>query len=153
MKKLLIPFLMCALVLTGCSTGKGVFKLTLSPTPLVMKVDPAIVIHLEVAKSTGAFAQQATKDGAISQSVVYYIPEKGAKVIFMSVYEFSAAKFDHLKNPNQPPSYGTEVLRKNGKVFSVAGPQDSIFDPKSSDGKRVTELYSTIYNKSTYSTP
>jgi hypothetical protein len=118
-----------------------------------MNVDPAIVTHLTVATSTGAFAKEATKDGAIAQTSLYYLPEHGTKVIFMSVYEFPAAKFDRLKNPNQPPSYGTEVLRKDGMVYSVAGPQDSIFDPKSADGKRVTALYATIYLKSTYSTP
>ena len=154
MKRLFVPFLLCLLVLTGCGkTESGVFKLPLSPVPLVMNVDPAIVTHLTVATSTGAFAKEATKDGAIAQTSLYYLPEHGTKVIFMSVYEFPAAKFDRLKNPNQPPSYGTEVLRKDGMVYSVAGPQDSIFDPKSADGKRVTALYATIYLKSTYSTP
>jgi len=153
MKKLFIPFAICLLVLTGCSTTKGVLKLTLSPTPLVMNVDPAIVTHLQVAEPKDSFAKQATKDGAIAQTLVYYIPDQGTKVIFMSVYEFPAAKFDQLKNPNQPPAYGEEVLRKDGKVFSVAGPKDSIFDPKSADGKRVAALYATIYKATTYSTP
>lgn len=142
------------LVLTGCSSAtKGPFKLPLSPVPLVMNVDPALVTHLIVSSATGEWAKQAIKDGAKSQAVIYYIPAKGSRAIFMSVYEFPASKFDRLKNPNQPPSYGTEVLRKDGMVYSVAGPQDSIFDPKSADGKRVTALYATIYLKSTYSTP
>ncbi len=142
------------LVLTGCSSAtKGPFKLPLSPVPLVMNVDPALVTHLIVSSATGEWAKQAIKDGAKSQAVIYYIPAKGSRAIFMSVYEFPASKFDRLKNPNQPPLYGQEVIRKNGEVFSVAGPQDSIFDPKTQDGKNITALYLTIYKASTYTTP
>jgi len=82
--------------------------------------------------------------------MIYYIPSNGSKVIFMSVYEFPAKTFDRLKNPAEPPAYGQEVLRKNGIVFSVAGPQDSIFDPKTADGKNISALYSTIYKSTTY---
>ena len=152
MKKLLASLFISVLVLTGCgSSGHGNFKLPLSPVPLVMNVDTSIVSHLSVSVASGSYAKQATKDGAISQSIIYYIPSTGAKVIFMSVYEFSAATFDRLKNPSQPPAYGQEVLRKNGYVFSVAGPQDSIFDPKTADGINVSALYATIYKSATYS--
>ena len=153
MRKLFVPFVICLLVLTGCSTTKGVFKLTLSPTPLVMKVNPAIVTHLIVSKAAGEWAKQAAKDGAMSQAVVYYQPVQGNRAIFMTVYEFPAVKFDRLKNPNQPPAYGQEVIRKNGIVFSIAGPQDSIYDPKTKDGKNITALYATIYKASTYIAP
>ena len=116
-----------------------------------MSVDKTIAGHLTVKVPPGDWAKQASKDGAISEAVVYYTPSKGSPAIFMSVYEFPSTIFDRLQNPNQPPPYGTEVIRKNGKVFSVAGPQDSIFDPKSQDGKNVGILYATIANPSTYS--
>jgi len=116
-----------------------------------MNVDSAIVSHLAVTVASGDFAKQATKAGAISQSIIYYIPSTGSKAIFMSVYEFPVATFDRLKNPAEPPAYGQEVLRKNGFVFSVAGPHDSIFDPTTADGKNVSALYATIYKSDTYS--
>jgi hypothetical protein len=116
-----------------------------------MSVDPKIVPHLSVVVPTNDFAKSAKKDGAIAQAILYYMPTTGKKAIFMTVYLFPQAAFDKLKNPNQPPSYGQEVLRRNGEVLSVAGPSDSIFDPKSVDGRNVTALYSTIYKASTYS--
>jgi len=67
------------------------------------------------------------------------------------VYYFPAATFDALKNPNEPPAYGQEVIRKNGMVFSIAGPQDSIFDPNTQDGKNISTLYATITKPETYS--
>jgi len=115
-----------------------------------MKVDSAIVTHITVAIPTNDFAKAAKKDGATSQVVLYYQPSSGAKVIFMSVYFFPAKAFDRLKNPNQPPSYGQEVIRRNGNVLSVAGPSDSIFDPKSKDGENISALYATIYKAATY---
>ncbi len=152
MKKLLAPLLISLLVLTGCgNSAHAIFKLPLSPVPLIMNVDTTILSHLVVSVASGDFAKQATKDGAISQSIIYYLPATGSKVIFMSVYEFPATKFDRLKNPAEPPAYGQEVLRKNGFVYSVAGPHDSIFDPKTADGKNVSALYATIYKSATYS--
>ncbi len=151
MKKLLAPLLISVLVLTGCgSSVHGIFKLPLSPVPLVMNVDTTILSHLIVSVASGSYSKQATKDGAIAQSILYYQPNTGAKVIFLSFYEFPAQKFDRLTNPAEPPPYGTEVLRKNGFVYSVAGPQDSIFDPKTADGKNITALYTTIYKSDTY---
>jgi hypothetical protein len=46
--------------------------------------------------------------------------------------------------------FGQEVSRKDGFVLSVAGPQDSIFEPFTPDGKNITTLYEEIYKKSTY---
>lgn len=151
MKKVLLPILACVLALTGCSANSHLFKLPLNPVPYSFKVDPSIVTHLSVRISTGNFAKAATKDGAKAQAIVYYTPTSGKEVIFMSVYLFPQAIFDRLKNPNQPPSYGQEVIRRNGEVLSIAGPSDSIFDPKSADGKNVTALYATIYKTSAYS--
>ncbi len=151
MKKLLAPLLISVLVLTGCgSSVHSFFELPLSPVPLKMRVDTTILAHLIVSVASGSYSKQATKDGAIAQSILYYLPNKGDKVIFLSIYKFSAKKFDQLTDPAEPPPYGTEVLRKNGFVYSVAGPQDSIFDPKTADGKNITALYATIYKSATY---
>jgi hypothetical protein len=46
--------------------------------------------------------------------------------------------------------FGTEVSRKDGYVLAVAGPQDSIFEPFTPDGKNITTLYEELYKKSSY---
>lgn len=151
MKKLLGSLLGIVLLLTGCSSAShGSFNLSLNPVPLTMKVDSAIVTHLSVAKPSGDYANFAKKEGAISQSIIYYTPATGSKVIFASFYEFPIATFNRLSNPDQPPAFGQEIVRKGGIVFSVAGPQDSIFDPNTPDGKNISTLYSTLTKSSTY---
>ena len=115
-----------------------------------MKVDAQIVSHLTVEIPNNDFAKSATEAGAKAQALIYYTPSTGSKVIFMAVYLFPAKKFDRLKNPNEPPAFGQEVLRRNGDVLSVAGPNDSIFDPKTIDGKNIAALYKTITKAETY---
>jgi hypothetical protein len=46
--------------------------------------------------------------------------------------------------------YGTEVARADGYVLSVAGPQDSIYDPESQDGKNIGLLYEALYDPESY---
>lgn len=151
MKKFLTLLLLTVLVLTGCSSSaEQLSTLSLSPVPYFMKVDSTIAPHLSVSAPSGEWPKEAKKAGAIDQSVIYYSPINGAKVIFMSVYYFPAKVFDSLKNPNELPAFGQEVIRKGGLVLSVAGPQDSIFDPKSQDGKNISTLYATITKPSTY---
>jgi hypothetical protein len=36
-------------------------------------------------------------------------------------------------------------------VLSVSGPQDSIFDPASQDGKNITKLYGILNDPNSYS--
>jgi hypothetical protein len=150
MKRLLLVLMASTLALTSCASSKPIFSLPLSPVPYLMKVDASLVTHLTVEIPNNDFAKTATKAGAKAQVLIYYTPATGAKVIFMSVYLFPAKVFDRLKNPNEPPAYGQEVIRRNGDVLSVAGPSDSIFDPKSKDGKNISALYETIYKAATY---
>jgi hypothetical protein len=46
--------------------------------------------------------------------------------------------------------FGQEVSRKDEFVLSVVGPQESIFEPFTPDGKNVTMLYEEIYKKTSY---
>jgi hypothetical protein len=43
--------------------------------------------------------------------------------------------------------FGQEVSRKDEFVLSVVGPQDSIFEPFTPDGKNIAMLYEEIYKK------
>jgi hypothetical protein len=81
---------------------------------------------------------------------MYYQAENENNHIFAGIYDTPEERFDAAKNPNEPPMFGQEVSRKDGFVLSVAGPQDSIFEPFTPDGKNITTLYEEIYKKSTY---
>jgi hypothetical protein len=81
---------------------------------------------------------------------VIYTPDEGQETGLMGVYYMPEAVFDGLANPNEPPMYGTEVARADGYVLSVAGPQDSIYDPESQDGKNIGLLYEALYDPESY---
>ncbi len=151
MKRLFIILIASTLALTGCASNRPLFNLPLSPVPYLMKVDAGLVTHLTVESPSNDFAKSATKAGAKAQAIIYYTPSTGSKVIFMSVYLFPAKTFDRLKNPNEPPAYGQEIIRRNDEVLSIAGPNDSIFDPKTIDGKNIAALYETITKPATSS--
>ena len=51
---------------------------------------------------------------------------------------------------NEPPIYGTEIARADGRVLAVAGPQDSIYDPGTDDGKNISLLYDALYDPESY---
>lgn len=82
--------------------------------------------------------------------MVYYQPAEGSRAILMSVYYFPAEKFDAAQNPNEPPSFGREVIRKDGKILSVAGPQDIIFEPDTEDSRNVIASNDLIYDPENY---
>lgn len=145
------PLLLSALVaLAGCSPGPDAV-LSLAPLPFEMRVPPGISARLSTGPVGGPFGEEVRRAGALASATVYYSPlEQGEKVIFMTAYWFPADRFDSLQAPDQPPLFGTEVLREGGKVFSVAGPVDAIFAPDTPDGRNLTELYGVIYLPATY---
>ena len=116
-----------------------------------MQIPAAILPRLSTGPVDGPFGEQVRESGAIAATTVYYNPlEQGQKVIFMTAYWFPAEKFDAMQCPDQPPLFGTEVLRKDNQVLSVAGPVDSIFAPDTPDGQNLTALYGVIYLPETH---
>jgi len=69
---------------------------------------------------------------------------------FAGVYYFKKADYEKSANPNEPPVYGTIVAEENSMVLLVYGPQDSIFEPTSQDGKNSASLYTLVYNPKSY---
>lgn len=136
--------------LTACSPEPAPV-LSLLPVPFEISVPSGIAPQLLTGPVEEPFGEQVRQAGALASSTVYYRPvEQGEKIIFMTAYWFPAAKFDALQSPDQPPLFGTEVLRKDGKVLSVAGPVDAIFAPDTPDGRNLTALYGVIYLPETY---
>ena len=139
-----------ALLLSACGANQS-GSLSLAPLPFAMEVPAGIVSRLATGLVEGPFGEEVRAAGALASTTVFYSPvEQGEKVIFMTAYWFPAEKFDALQLPDQPPRFGAEVLRKDGKVLSVAGPVDAIFPPDTPDGQNLTQLYGVIYLPGTY---
>jgi hypothetical protein len=111
--------------------------LALSPIPYGFVAPPEIASRLSTGPLTGTWAEQVEAAGARASVLVYYQPESGDKTILFSAYYFPADKWDAAQNPDEPPPFGETVFRGDGRVLSVAGPQDTIFDPETPDGRNV----------------
>jgi len=149
MKKLVKVLLISSLAfLTACVINTT--KISFNPIPYEMKVPKELASRLSVEPMTGDWANQIATAGVVGALTMYYTAEDNTKHIFAGIYYTPEERFDAAKNPNEPPMFGQEVSRKDGFVLSVAGPQDSIFEPFTPDGENITTLYEEIYKKDTY---
>ncbi|NBO27390.1 MAG: hypothetical protein EBU96_11510 [Actinobacteria bacterium] len=122
-----------ALVLAGCSlsmTG----MVDLDPVPYSFHPPSGLESKLSVEPMT----------------TVTYTPDEGQPAILMGAYYMPESVFDQAANPNEPPLYGSEVARADGYVLAVTGPQDSMYDPESQDGKNIGLLYDALYDPESY---
>lgn len=129
-------------------------SINLAPVPFEMKVPKDLAQRITVIDQSGNKESnpkmQAFLDGAISVVQLSYQPISGEKTIFMSAYYFVESDFAKTVVPNEVPRYGTKLITRNGMVLSVSGPQDSIFDAASQDGKNITKLYGVLNNAKSY---
>jgi hypothetical protein len=150
---LLIPVLV--LTMSACANNpEAAGKLNLAPVPYSITVPTEIAKHLSVEDmaldSSNEFTAQAKQAGAIAQVFINYTADDGSIHGFAGVYYFSKADFEKAQNPNEPPVYGSKVVEKSGMVLAIAGPQDSIFEPTSQDGKNSMALYTLIYDPKSF---
>ena len=135
MKTILISlFLMIAAALPARAEKAW---LALAPIPYGFVAPQEIVSHLSTGPLTGPWAEQVKDYGARAAVVVYYQPASGDKTILFSAYYFDADRWDAAQKPDEPPPFGQQVFRGDGRVLSVAGPHDTIFDPDTPDGMNV----------------
>ena len=138
-----------AAVLSACSlTQAGMVDL--DPVPYSFHPPSGLETKLSVEPMTGEWADQAYASGVTSAVTVTYTPDEGDPAILMGVYFMPESVFDGAVNPNEPPLYGSEVARADGNVLAVAGPQDSMFDSESEDGKNIGLLYEALYDPESY---
>lgn len=97
------------------------------------------------------FGASVEATGGIA-TTVSFVPEDAANptAILMTVFWIPAQAFDAAANPNEPPMFGQEVMRSGDHVLSVAGPQDSIYDPQTADGKAIGALYDAMYKRANW---
>ena len=122
----------------------------LAPIPYGFVVPSQIASHLSTGPLTGSWAAQVQAAGARAATVVYYQPESGDKAILFSAYYFPADKWDAAQKPDEPPPFGEAVFRGGGRVLSVAGPHDVMFDPQTPDGKNVIKASEYLQNPDSF---
>jgi hypothetical protein len=143
------------LLLASCSNdSQAIVKVNLAPVPYSIEVPAEIAKHLcvenMVTSTPNEYTNQALEAGAIAQVYINYKADDGTMHGFAGVYYFKKADFEKAGNPNEPPVYGSKVLEEKSMVLSIAGPQDSIFDPNSQDGKNSMALYTLVYDPKSF---
>ena len=149
----LLPALL--LLLASCSNdSRAIVEVNLAPVPYSIEVPAEIAKHLSVenmvTNTPNEFTNQAREAGAIAQVYINYKADDGTMHGFAGVYYFKKADFEKAGNPNEPPVYGSKVLEEKSMVLAIAGPQDSIFDPNSQDGKNSMALYTLVYDPKSF---
>jgi len=153
-KKLLIFFLLL-LTLSSCANkSPDLVEISLAPIPYVFEVPSDIAKRLTIENmelgTSRDFTKQAKQAGAIAQMYINYTADDGSVHGFAGVYYFKKADFETAQNPNEPPMYGSKVVGENEMVLAIAGPQDSIFEPTTQDGKNVSALYTLVYDPKSF---
>ncbi len=149
----LIPALILAL--SACAnSSQEMVDISLDPAPYEIQVPSEIAQHLSIENmaldTANQFTAQAKAAGAVAQVKINYTADDGSVHGFAGVYYFAKADFEKAQNPNEPPLYGSKVVEDNEMVLAIAGPQDSIFDPNSQDGKNSMALYTLIYDPKSF---
>ena len=156
MKRLKFGFIpVLLLLLASCSNdSQAMVEVNLAPVPYSIQVPAEIAKHLSVenmvTSTPNEFTNQAREAGAIAQVYINYKADDGTMHGFAGVYYFKKADFEKAGNPNEPPVYGSKVLEEKSMVLAIAGPQDSIFDPNSQDGKNSMALYTLVYDPKSF---
>lgn len=138
-----------AAVLVECSLSSA-GMVDLDPVPYSFHPPAGLETKLNVEPMTGQWIDDAFAAGMESAVTVTYTPDEREPAILMGVYYMPESVFDAAANPNEPPVYGTEVARADGRVLAVVGPQDSIYDPATDDGKNISLLYEALYDPESY---
>jgi hypothetical protein len=122
----------------------------LGPIPYGFVVPKEIATHLSTGPLTGVWAEQVKAYGARAATTVYYQPDSGARTILFTAYYFDAGTWDAAQKPDEPPPFGQAVFRGDGRVLSVAGPHDTIYDPDTPDGKTVIRTIELLQDPASF---
>ena len=135
--------------LAGCSNISA-GMVDLDPVPYSFHPPDGLEKKLSIEPMTGQWADEALAAGVTSAVTVTYTPSEGQPAVLMGVYYMPESVFDAAVNANEPPIYGVEVSRSDNHVLSVAGPQDSMYDPATEDGKNINLLNTVLYDSERY---
>jgi hypothetical protein len=142
----IVPILLLLIAIAMRSSGDDQVWVPLNPVLYEMKV-PA-----DIAERVTVQDQQidAAKSGAVAVVTLSYQPIEGEKAWFMTAYYFIEKDLDKTIFPDEVPPYGLKLMTRDGMALSVLGPQESIYDRNSQDGKNFTTLYDILYDTESY---
>ena len=142
----LFPILLVLLAITVRVASSDQAWVALTPMPIEMKVPTDIAERITVQDQS----VDAAKSGAVSVVTLSYQPIEGEKAWFMTAYYFIETDLDKTIFPDEVPPYGLKLITRDGMALSVIGPQESIYEPNSHDGKNFGKLYDILYDKNSY---
>jgi hypothetical protein len=142
----IFPILLLVVAITVRISGDDQAWVALTPMPIEMKVPTDIAERISVQDQP----VDAAKNGAVAVVTLSYQPIEGEKAWFMTAYYFIEKDLDKTIFPNEVPPYGLKLITRDSMALSVIGPQESIFDPASQDGKNITKLYDILYEADSY---
>jgi hypothetical protein len=142
----IVPILLLLIAIALRSSGDDQVWVPLNPVLYEMKV-PA-----DIAERVTVQDQQidAAKSGAVAVVTLSYQPIEGEKAWFMTAYYFIEKDLDKTIFPDEVPPYGLKLMTRDGMALSVIGPQESIYERNSQDGKNFTTLYDILYDTESY---
>ena len=141
-----LPILLLVIAITVRISGDDQVWVAINPVPYEMKVPADIANRITVQDQP----IDAAKSGAIAVVTLSYRPIEGDKAWFMTAYYFTEKDLDKTIFPDQVPPYGLKLITQDGMALSVIGPQESIYEINSQDGKNYTMLYDILYNAGSY---
>ena len=142
----IFPILLLFVAITLRVTSNDQVWVALTPMPIEMKVPADIAERITVQDQP----VDAAKSGAVAVVTLSYQPIQGEKAWFMTAYYFSEKVLDKTIFPDEVPPYGLKLLTRDGMALSVIGPQESIYELNSQDGKNFTKLYDILYDSDSY---
>ena len=141
-----MPILLLVIAITVRNSGDDQVWVAINPVPYEMKVPADIANRITVQDQP----IDAAKSGAVAVVTLSYQPIEGDKAWFMTAYYFTEKDLDKTIFPDQVPPYGLKLITHDGMALSVIGPQESIYEITSQDGKNYTMLYDILYNAGSY---
>jgi hypothetical protein len=127
-------------------SGEDQVWVSITPVPYEMKVPADIAERVTVQDQP----IDAAKSGAVAVVTLSYQPIEGDKAWFMTAYYFTEKNLDKTIFPDEVPPYGFKLLTQDGMALSVIGPQESIYEINSQDGKNYSMLYDILYDADAY---
>ena len=143
---LILPILLLVIAITVRSSSDDQVWVALSPVLYEMKVPADIAERIAVQDQP----VDAAKSGAVAVVTLSYQPMEGEEAWFMTAYYFSEKVLDKTIFPDEVPPYGFKLITRDGMALSVIGPQESVFDPNTQDGKNFAKLYDILYDAASY---
>jgi len=142
----ILPILLLVIAIMVRNSGDDQVWVDLNPVKYEMKVPVDLVERITVQDQP----IDAAKSGAVAVVTLSYQPIEGDKAWFMTAYYFTESDLDKTIFPDEVPPYGLKLITRDGMALSVIGPQESIYQPNSQDGKNMTKLYDILYDINSY---